>query len=35
RTFSKPNAPRAGEGGGDKGSNPRSTDGARRSYGDR
>jgi superfamily II DNA/RNA helicase len=35
RTFSKPNAPRAGEGGGYKGSNPRSTDGARRSYGDR
>ena len=35
RTFSKPNAPRSGEGGGYKGSNPRSTDGARRSYGDR
>jgi superfamily II DNA/RNA helicase len=34
RTFSKPGAPR-GEGGGYKGSNPRSTDGARRSYGDR
>ena len=36
RTFSKPNAPRSGEGGGYKGSNPRpATDGARRSYGDR
>ncbi|MFC0132341.1 RNA helicase [Massilia eurypsychrophila] len=35
RTFSKPNAPRSGEGGGYKGSNPRSTDGARRSYGER
>lgn len=35
RTFSKPNAPRSGEGGGYKGSNPRSTDGTRRSYGDR
>jgi superfamily II DNA/RNA helicase len=35
RTFSKPNAPRSGEGGGYKGSNPRSTDGARRSFTDR
>ena len=38
RTFSKPGAPRkegAPAGGGYKGSNPRSTDGARRSYGDR
>jgi superfamily II DNA/RNA helicase len=35
RTFSKPNAPRSGEGGGYKGSNPRSADGARRSYGER
>ena len=38
RTFSKPGAPRregAPTGGGYKGSNPRSTDGARRSYGDR
>ena len=35
RTFSKPNAPRSGEGGGYKGSNPRPADGARRSYGDR
>ena len=35
RTFSKPNAPRSGEGGGYKGANPRPADGARRSYGDR
>ena len=35
RTFSKPNAPRSGEGGGYKGSNPRSTDGARRSFTER
>src|SRR5450830_1859946 len=36
RSFSKPNATGAREGGGGyKGSNPRSTDGARRSYGDR
>jgi len=39
RTFSKPGAPRKdgapSTGGGYKGSNPRSTDGARRSYGDR
>jgi superfamily II DNA/RNA helicase len=35
RTFSKPNAPRSGEGGGYKGSNPRSADGARRSFTDR
>ena len=35
RTFSKPNAPRSGEGGGYKGSSPRPADGARRSYGDR
>ncbi len=38
RTFSKPGAPRkegSGTGGGYKGTNPRSTDGARRSYGDR
>src|SRR5450830_1076306 len=35
RSFSKPNATGAREGGGYKGSNPRSTDGARRSYGDR
>ncbi|MDB5918891.1 MAG: helicase [Massilia sp.] len=36
RTFSKPNAPRSGEGGGGyKGSNPRSADGARRSFTDR
>ncbi|MBC7455944.1 MAG: ATP-dependent helicase, partial [Massilia sp.] len=37
RTFSKPGAPRkeGAAGGGYKGSNPRSTDGARRSYGDR
>ncbi|MBC7454247.1 MAG: DEAD/DEAH box helicase, partial [Massilia sp.] len=34
RTFSKPNAPRSGEGG-YKGSAPRSADGARRTYGDR
>ncbi|MFT5643962.1 MAG: superfamily II DNA/RNA helicase [Janthinobacterium sp.] len=33
RTFSKPGAPSSGAG--YKGSNPRSTDGARRSYGDR
>ncbi|HEY0489567.1 MAG TPA: ATP-dependent helicase, partial [Telluria sp.] len=32
RTFSKPGAP---AGGGYKGSNPRSADGARRTYGDR
>jgi superfamily II DNA/RNA helicase len=36
RTFSKPSAPRKdGASGGYKGSNPRSADGARRSYGDR
>jgi superfamily II DNA/RNA helicase len=38
RTFSKPGAPRregAPAGGGYKGSNPRSADGARRTYGDR
>ncbi len=40
RTFSKPGAPRkegggSGSGGGYKGSNPRSTDGARRPWGDR
>ena len=38
RTFSKPGAPRregAPSGGGYKGSNPRSADGARRTYGDR
>ncbi|MDB5916904.1 MAG: ATP-dependent helicase, partial [Massilia sp.] len=35
RTFSKPNAPRSGEGGGYKGSNPRSADGTRRAYGER
>jgi superfamily II DNA/RNA helicase len=35
RTFSKPGAAPRGDGGGYKGSNPRSTDGARRSYGDR
>jgi hypothetical protein len=35
RTFSKPGAPSTGAGAGYKGSNPRSTDGARRTYGDR